>query len=156
VEFEAVMAREGRHPQAPVEPFADRLVAFYSDELMHSVEPVGAPPLIREGKALRVSDAGRFAISLWLPGQSQDSIAAVNPAHTWLAELRESGVDTEELDPIGGTLFIEQADKANKADADAGRQRVSQSGKASQAHTGFGGAGGAVGGGKKARKKKKK
>jgi hypothetical protein len=123
---------------------------------MHSVEPVGAPPLIREGKALRVSDAGRFAISLWLPGQSQDSIAAVNPAHTWLAELRESGVDTEELDPIGGTLFIEQADKANKADADAGRQRVSQSGKASQAHTGFGGAGGAVGGGKKARKKKKK
>ena len=156
VEFEAVMAREGRHPQAPVEPFADRLVAFYSDELMHSVEPVGAPPLVREGKSLRVSDAGRFAISLWLPGQSQDSIAAVNPAHTWLAKLRESGVDTEELDPIGGTLFIEQADKANKADADAGRQRVSQSGKASQAHTGFGGAGGAVGGGKKARKKKKK
>ena len=155
VEFEAVMACEGRHPQAPVEPVADRLVAFYSDELMHSVEPVGAPPLIRKGKSLRVSDAGRFAISLWLPGQSQDSIAAVNPAHTWLAKLRESGVDTEELDPIGGTLFIEQADNANKADADAGRQRVSQSGKASQAHTGFGGAGGAVGGGKKARKKKK-
>ena len=115
------------HTQPPVEPLGDRLIAFYSDELLHSVEPVSTPPLIREGASLRVHASGRFAISLWLPAPTCGDILSVNPAQEWLAALRERG---EAEDPIGGTLFIEELDP-----------------KAAKAAGGGGGGGGGDGGG---------
>jgi len=76
---------------------------------MHSVEPVTKAPIIYNGDSVRVDASARFAISLWLPAPSTSTILASNPAQEWLAMLRDDGVDTEAMDPIGGTLFIEQA-----------------------------------------------
>ena len=167
--------------QAPVEPRGDRLVAFYSDELLHSVapvlsrplplslsalhrpecgtarsclpgpasflhsahapiqvEPVTAAPLIRDSSgALRVHDAGRFAISLWLPAPSTADILASNPAQKWAAQLRNED-PAEGEDPIGGTLKIEESDEPL--------------GAAAKPNKGFGGGGGV---GKKGKRKKK-
>ena len=117
-DYEATMGLT-RRAQAPVEPVGDRLIAFYADELLHSVEPVATAPLVREREkknidALRVHHSARFALSLWLPAPTMEAILPTNPAQEWLMQLRErahthTGPQAEAtLDPIGGTLHIEE------------------------------------------------
>ncbi|CAE8594232.1 unnamed protein product [Polarella glacialis] len=46
-----------------IEPRGDRLLAFYSDELLHAVEPVHAPTADGGGE-----DAHRIALTIWFLG----------------------------------------------------------------------------------------
>jgi hypothetical protein len=54
-------------PLEPVEPIADRLIAFWTCELPHSVQPFKA----QKGKV-----DGRYAITVWLTAEEGSNVFA--------------------------------------------------------------------------------
>jgi hypothetical protein len=72
-----------------------------------------------------VHHSARFALSLWLPAPTKEAILPTNPAQEWLMQLRERACthtgpqDEATLDPIGGTLHIEEVDALQIEQVDA-------------------------------------
>merc|ERR1712216_284001 len=84
-------------PLSPIEPIADRLVAFWTCELPHSVEPF---------RAERGKMDGRYAITVWLTaepgslvfGQGRHILSPTR-AHDARA-VQERGTDSEDERPF--------------------------------------------------------